>query len=224
MNVRRALAAWCAAGLMAAAAAPALALYESPRAAPFDYYVLALSWSPAFCASHPADRAECGLRRGFTVHGLWPQYAGGGGPEHCEGADALDQETVERVKAAMPDERLIHHEWVVHGTCSGLSPHDYFRTLIQAIGQLAIPPQFDGAAPRTLTASQIVAAFAKANPSLTARSIALRCRGSELEEVRICLSRDLHPQPCGPDVRTRCRSGALTIGAAQPSAPAPLPR
>ena len=218
MNVRRALAAWCAAGLMATAAAPALALalvlYESPGAAPFDYYVLALSWSPAFCASHPADRAECGLRRGFTVHGLWPQYAGGGGPEHCEGADALDRETVERVKAAMPDERLIHHEWVVHGTCSGLSPHDYFRTLIQAIGHLAIPPQFDGAAARTMTASQIVAAFAKANPSLTARSIALRCRASELEEVRICLSRDLHPQPCGPDVRTRCRSGALTIGAA----------
>ena len=224
MNGLRALAAWCAAALLLVTAAPAFALVESPGGAPFDYYVLALSWSPTFCASHPADRAECGLRRGFTVHGLWPQYARGGGPEHCEGADALDQETVERVKAAMPDERLIHHEWVVHGTCSGLSPHDYFVTLIRAIGQLAIPPQFDGAAPRTMTASQIVGAFVKANPSLTARSLALRCRGAQLEEVRICLSRDLHPEPCGPDVHTQCRSGALTIGAAQPSPPPLLPR
>ena len=215
MRVLPAAALAAAAATLLLAAVRARALPEAAEAGSFDYYVLALSWSPAFCASHPADRAECGLRRGFTVHGLWPQYAGGGGPEHCEGADALDRETVERVRAAMPDERLIHHEWVVHGTCSGLSPHDYFRTLIQAIGHLAIPAQFDGAAPRTMTASQIVAAFAKANPSLTARSIALRCRASELEEVHICLSRDLHPQPCGPDVRTRCRSGALTIGAAQ---------
>jgi len=207
----RTLISCCAAGLMLAAALPARANYESADA-PFDYYVLALSWAPTFCASHPADRPECGLRRGFTVHGLWPQYAGGGGPEHCGGADSLDPATIERVKSAMPDERLIRHEWVVHGTCSGLSPHDYFVTLIQAIGRLSIPSEFDGEMPRSLTAAQIVSAFVKANPSLTGRSIALRCRGPKLEEARICLSRDLHPEPCGRDVHTTCRPGKLTIG------------
>jgi ribonuclease T2 len=203
--------------------APAHASNESQEAASFDYYVLALSWAPTFCASHPADRAECGLRRGFVAHGLWPQYAGGGGPEHCSGADALDQETVEHARAAMPDERLIHHEWVVHGTCSGLTPHDYFATLIRAIGRLSIPSEFDGEAAHTMTASQIVAAFTKANPSMTGRSLVLRCRGAQLEEVRICLSRNLKPQPCGPDIRRHCRSGPLTIGTL-PSPAAPLPR
>jgi ribonuclease T2 len=212
VSALRALGASCLAVLALAAVAPRHVLAESGDAAPFDYYVLALSWAPTFCASHPADRPECGLRRGFVVHGLWPQYAGGGGPEHCGAAHELDQETVEHAKAAMPDERLIHHEWVVHGTCSGLSPHDYFATLIRSIGRLSIPPEFDGEAPHTMTASQIVAAFTKANPSLTGRSLVLRCRGSQLEEVRICLSRDLNPEPCGRDIRTQCRSGPLRIG------------
>ena len=198
--------------LAQAALAPAWAAGESPDPAGFDYYVLALSWAPTFCASHPADRPECGLRRGFVVHGLWPQYAGGGGPEHCGGADALDQETIELAKSPIPDERLIRHEWVVHGTCTGLSPHDYFVTVIRAIGRLSIPSEFDGQAPHTMTSSQIVAAFAKINSSLTGRSLALRCRGPQLEEVRICLSRDLHPHPCASDIRSHCRSGPLTIG------------
>jgi ribonuclease I len=39
----------------------------------FAYYLLSLSWSPAFCLSSPGA-AECnGPRRyGFIVHGLWP--------------------------------------------------------------------------------------------------------------------------------------------------------
>jgi ribonuclease T2 len=103
---------------------------------------------------------------------------------------------------------------VVHGSCSGLSAHDYFLTLIHAVGRLSIPSEFDGEAPRSMTASQITSAFVKANPSLTERSIALRCHGAQLEEVRICLSRDLHPEPCGRSVHTQCRAGPLTVRAA----------
>src|SRR5262245_21113480 len=42
----------------------------------FDYYLLSISWSPAFCATH-ADRVQqCGIDThfGFVIHGLWPQY------------------------------------------------------------------------------------------------------------------------------------------------------
>jgi ribonuclease T2 len=212
VNCARALAAVCAAVATLAAGAPECALAQSRDDAPFDYYVLALSWAPTFCEAHPADRPECGLRRGFVVHGLWPQYAGGGGPEHCAGADALDPETIRRAKPAMPDERLIRHEWVVHGTCSALSPQDYFETVIRAIGRLSIPAEFDGKVPQTMTAAQIVSAFVKANPSLTARSIAVSCRGSQFEEVRICLARDLRPEQCGRDVRSHCGKSPVMIG------------
>jgi ribonuclease T2 len=206
------------------APAPAGA-YDAPgEPAAFDYYILSLSWSPTFCATHPDDHAECDQGRGFVAHGLWPKYAGGGGPEHCGGVGVLDPETVARTRSAMPDEHLIHHEWVVHGTCSGLSAHDYFLTLIQAVGRLSIPSDFDGQAPRSLTASQVASEFLHANPSLTAQSIAVRCHGAQFEELRICLSPDLHPTACGRDVHTRCRQGPLTIGAARPTSSSPAPR
>ena len=189
--------------------------YGAQQAGPFDYYVLALSWSPAFCATHAGDRPECGQHRGFVAHGLWPQYTDGGGPEHCSRAGPLDRETLDRARLAMPDERLVRHEWVVHGTCTGMSPHDYFATLIQAVGRLAIPPEFDAQAPRSLTAAQVVSAFVRANPSMNPHSIAVRCHGRQLEEVRICLSRDLQAQPCGREVHSQCRAGPLTIDAAR---------
>jgi len=213
MSRLRALRAWCAAGAMLSAAFPAGAYHERADAG-FDYYVLSLSWAPSFCQLHPDDKEECGRRRGFVVHGLWPQYAGGGGPSHCGSAEPIDPETVERVKSAMPDERLIRHEWVVHGTCSGLSAHDYFVSMLQAVGRLSIPEEFDGQAPRRLTAGQVVSAFVKANPSLSPRSFAVRCHGPRLEEVRICLSRELEPLTCGADVHTQCRTGPLEIDAA----------
>ena len=53
-----------------------------PVNSPFDYYVLALSWAPGFCAD-PANAAanpkECAPARhtGFVVHGLWPEANAG---------------------------------------------------------------------------------------------------------------------------------------------------
>ena len=207
---RAALGAVFLAASLAVCAAPEMAVPGH-----FDYYLLSLSWAPTFCESHPADHAECAVRRGFVVHGLWPQYAAGGGPEHCDASVPLDPETEARARSAMPEERLIRHEWAAHGSCSGLTPHDYFLAMIRAVGRLTIPPEFDGETPHSMTAAQIVSAFTRANPSLTERSLALHCRGPELEEVRICLSRDLNPQTCGGGVRTHCRAGALKVGASR---------
>ena len=53
----------------------------------FDFYVLALSWSPSYCAieGDGADPAQCANGRpyAFVVHGLWPQYEKGY-PRDCE--------------------------------------------------------------------------------------------------------------------------------------------
>src|SRR5688500_8715794 len=47
----------------------------------YDYFVMALSWSPTWCLGHPQDRGQCdGRGYGFILHGLWPQYERGGGP------------------------------------------------------------------------------------------------------------------------------------------------
>ena len=54
----------------------------------FDFYVLALSWSPSFCEASgergTPPRQQCGERPySFVVHGLWPQYEKGF-PEYCQ--------------------------------------------------------------------------------------------------------------------------------------------
>src|SRR5882672_10809522 len=57
------------------------------QAGQFDFYVLALSWSPSFCEA-TAERGreskeQCGARPfSFVVHGFWPQYDKGF-PEFC---------------------------------------------------------------------------------------------------------------------------------------------
>lgn len=187
---------------------------DDESAAPFDYFILSMSWSPAFCASHRADTPECGQGRGFIVHGLWPQSRGGGGPEHCANNDEPDRETVQRAMSAMADEHLVRHEWETHGTCSGMTAHDYFVSLIRAAGGLEIPSDFDASRTRRLSASEIAKEFLRANPQLQPRSLALRCKGDEFEELRVCLSPELQPVPCGNGVHSQCRGGPLLLRAA----------
>jgi len=56
----------------------------------FDYYILALSWSPSYCearqgrARNRSQERQCdGRPFSFVVHGLWPQYDRGF-PSYCQ--------------------------------------------------------------------------------------------------------------------------------------------
>lgn len=107
----------------------------------FDYYVLALSWSRTHCDSRPDDASpQCApdARRGFVVHGLWPQYERGY-PENCRSVAPLSDELIAEQMDIMPSEKLIEHEWSKHGTCSGLPVELYFATLRNAFDSLALP-------------------------------------------------------------------------------------
>ena len=122
------------------------------RSAPgeFDFYVLALSWSPSFCeatAERSPDRVpreQCGERPySFVVHGLWPQFERGF-PQRCEvPSPRLNRDIVSSMLDLMPARRLVYHEWDTHGTCSGLSPRAYFETVRKARAAVTIPEQAD---------------------------------------------------------------------------------
>ena len=69
----------------------------------YDYYVMALSWSPTFCEAHPDEDEQCAHKGfGFVLHGLWPQYERGGGPERCDTEDEPDKKTIATTLAFMP--------------------------------------------------------------------------------------------------------------------------
>ncbi|MEP6484372.1 MAG: ribonuclease T2 [Rudaea sp.] len=183
----------------------------------FDYYVMSLSWSPSYCQTHPDEVEQCVHKGfGFVLHGLWPQYRNGSWPQHC-GTDAEPgSATIDRTLAFMPSRHLIEHEWQTHGSCTGLSPREYFDLADRAFASVKIPPALQTPnAPPSLSAQEIVSAFAQANHGVDERMITIECHdGGELTEVRICLDREtLAPQACGGRVRNSCRSGALRIPA-----------
>ncbi len=174
----------------------------------FDYYVLSLSWQPGWCRTTGDARGaeECGRGSGldFTVHGLWPQYERGY-PQFCE---TDERDPSRRETQAMGDllaPGLALHQWRKHGRCSGLSAADYYATLRKAARTVAIPAPFDDLARDiTLPPAVVEKAFTEANPDLSPDGVTVTCKSQALQEVRICLTRDLQPRDCAPDVRQDC--------------------
>ncbi len=185
----------------------------------FDYYLISLSWSPSYCQTHPDEPEQCAHRGfGFVLHGLWPQNRNGSWPQHCDTDAQPDAATIDRTLAFMPSRHLIEHEWQTHGSCTGLEPAEYFSLADRAFAGVKIPQALrTPSAPPSLSADDVVAAFAQANPGLDERMMTVECHGGgELTEVRVCLAKEsLMPQACGGRVRNSCRVGNLTIPAAR---------
>ncbi|MCC7339965.1 MAG: ribonuclease T2 [Bryobacterales bacterium] len=190
------------------------AVANALTAAKFDYYVLALSWSPQHCTT-PAGRrdyVQCGgtRRYSFIVHGLWPQYERGW-PQDC-GGEALDGKLVQQTLDIMPSPKLIRHEWAKHGTCSGLAPAAYFALARKAFNQFQAPDAY-GKPDREIYVSpaKYKSAWMEANPGLDSSEFAVLCSGRFLQEVRVCLDRNLNLRPCGSGVRDRCRAPEMIV-------------
>lgn len=177
-----------------------------PSAASFDYWVLALSWSPEYCASRDADRGsvQCSNPHEFIVHGLWPQFETGY-PEFCDTRERVDEGTAERLRPLVPDRDLVFHQWKKHGSCSGLDAETYFATLEKARATVKVPSAYlRSASNRRTSRSLLEKAFLESNPGLPREALAIECRSHYLTEVRVCLDRELLPRACGPDATTVC--------------------
>ncbi len=184
----------------------------------YDYYLMALSWSPTYCETHVDDDEQCTHKGyGFVLHGLWPQYDNGGGPQRCASDAEVDRKTVDATLAFMPSRRLINHEWGAHGTCSGMTPAEYFATADRAFAAVQAPSELK--APKrdlTMTSDQLRGAFRRANPGLADNMMNLHCSKGELVEVRVCLDKNLSPRACGKRMRNACPAQAtFTIPASQ---------
>ena len=127
------------------------------------FYVLALSWEPAFCAAMK-DKVECQKENSgsyeashFSLHGLWPQ------PRRNElcGVDrataALDDQhqweqlpepqltaaTKAALDKVMPGTQsaLQRHEWIKHGTCYPAgNAETYFKDEIRLVNAVNASP------------------------------------------------------------------------------------
>jgi ribonuclease T2 len=181
-------------------------------------YVLAISWHSAFCETKPGLR-ECQEKRSddytathFALHGLWPQD-----DEYCGvGQDIIDIDEINRwddlpgvevsdatwrqLVRVMPGtmEQLERHEWVLHGSCAGVSAERYFARAISFVEEVngsVLRDLFADSLGKRITGNQIRAAVDDTFGAGAGRKVRVDCEpdGSRelIYELRIYLYGDV---------------------------------
>ena len=196
--------------LLALALTAGLAHAEGDTPGEHDYWVLALSWSPTWCALEGDARQspQCDETRdlGWVLHGLWPQYERGW-PSNCR---TMMRNPSRAETGAMADimgtSGSAWHQWKKHGRCSGLSSTDYFRLARFAYDSVQRPDLFrrlDTAV--KLPAAVVEEAFLEENETISAAGLTVTCKARRIQEVRICLDKEMRPRTCGADVSRDCQ-------------------
>lgn len=187
-----------------------------PVGSGFDFYVLALSWSPSYCEAEgeDANQQQCQAKRpyAFVVHGLWPQFERGY-PQDCPtDQPKVPNDIARTLYDLMPSAGLIRHEWRTHGACSGLSQEDYFDVVRAAREKIQIPPQYRRLDDYLSVApNEAESAFLKANPGMSDGGVAVTCDKRYLRDVRICLTKELQFRHCPEIDRRECRLGKAVM-------------
>lgn len=175
----------------------------------FDYYVMALSWSPNWCDLEGRERGspqcDADADYGWILHGLWPQYERGW-PANCRTRySAPSRQQTGAMADIMGTSGLAWHQWRKHGVCSGLDASDYYALSREAYSRVTRPQVFrDLSRDVTLPATLIEEAFLQDNPDISPDGLTVTCKAGAIQEVRICLTRNLTPRTCGADVRRDC--------------------
>lgn len=182
---------------------------EGEKAGEFDYYVLALSWSPNWCAIEGdrkgSPQCDADEDHGWVLHGLWPQFHRGW-PSFCRTPHRNPSRSMTRDMAdIMGTSGLAWYQWKKHGVCSGLSAADYYALSREAYGSVTRPAVFRKLKnPVKLPAKVVEEAFLAANPEWEPDMLTITCKQGRIQEARLCLSKDLTPVPCGRDVVRDC--------------------
>ncbi len=182
------------------------------------FYVLALSWEPAFCEAMKG-KAECKNQTAssfeathFALHGLWPQPRGN---QFC-GVDpklaALDDqhqwdqlpepqlspETKAALAKAMPGTQsgLERHEWTKHGSCyPGSNAEQYFKDeirLANAVNASTVQEFMAANIGQRIQTSDLRAAFDKAFGPGSGERVRVSCdKQGRFSEMTIGLKGDI---------------------------------
>ena len=211
----------------------------------FEFYLLTLSFAPSFCSLSTANWSKDECRElteqkfeatPLTIHGLWPNRAHvsvKNQPANCARVQLQLSEAVQtelaRYMPGGPD--LEKHEWDKHGTCSSLSPDDYFSTAVSLAKQMN---DVVGGVMRDnamlggqVNLRQLIDGVAAKDQALAA-SIVVACmqpqagrgqnRGAVVEEIRFTLSKDFRPiaaSSVGMGQNSSCPGGAGRIPSVQ---------
>jgi ribonuclease T2 len=182
------------------------------------FYVLALSWEPAFCEAMKG-KAECKNETAasyeatyFSLHGLWPQprrnvfcgvdraTAALDDQHQWESLPApqLSAETKAALDKVMPGTQSVleRHEWIKHGTCyPGGNADTYFKDAVRLINDVngsAVQAFMAANIGRTIQTSDLRAAFDKAYGKGAGDRVRVSCsKDGMFSELTIGLKGDI---------------------------------
>lgn len=174
--------------------------------AEFDYFLFARQWPATFCNIRECQRRPENVSE-FTIHGLWPQNYEGPYPHDCNPEYQFDQSQIQDLLSEMEDDwpSLIlsdfwEHEWEKHGTCSlDVFPteHDYFAATLKLHKAYDLEDALaaDGIVPSDEVKYQLTD-IKNAFQEHLGNVPFLKCTRGELNEVRMCVTKELEPFDC----------------------------
>jgi ribonuclease T2 len=185
--------------------APVDSQRRASAGATFDFYLMALTALPAFCADGNARRQQCHIagHRSLVIHGLWPERMEPRAYPHDCPAPPLDLDPALALELAdlMPGmaDGLHQHEWRTHGGCSGLDDDDYYRRALELARGVdaALGAKLTTLAGRETTTGELRSVADLFSPGL-GRTLTFHCRSlrdgrtrrPSLIEVRQCVDND----------------------------------
>lgn len=176
-------------------------------------YLLAVSWQPTFCESHPS-KTECKTltanrfdAQNLALHGLWPQprnnaYCGVSVKDKSVDRRKrwdllaplpLSPEVRKELSVVMPGyaSYLQRHEWIKHGTCYSASANEYYVDslwMMRELNNSAVRDVFRSRIGQTLTIQEVRQAFTSAFGPGAGQRVNMRCdRKGRVGEIWINL-------------------------------------
>jgi ribonuclease T2 len=183
-------------------------------------YTLIIRLTPAACALDPELQKLRQCQDGFTltISSLQAERVGKR-LENCSrdqtNLSPLQERVVERV---MPDKELRDEDWQKNGSCTGMTPTTYFRTIATYAQRLKIPSELASPRDKVLTKSYIINRLEQLNPGLTEKSILLRCTPDAahelpiLTELRSCYNTSGQYDSCPVYVKSNCPASVVIHG------------
>eukprot|EP00200_Dunaliella_tertiolecta_P004533 CAMPEP_0202345678 /NCGR_PEP_ID=MMETSP1126-20121109/4811_1 /ASSEMBLY_ACC=CAM_ASM_000457 /TAXON_ID=3047 /ORGANISM="Dunaliella tertiolecta, Strain CCMP1320" /LENGTH=355 /DNA_ID=CAMNT_0048937011 /DNA_START=55 /DNA_END=1120 /DNA_ORIENTATION=+ len=178
----------------------------------FGFFYFVRQWPGTFCSSHACPLLHDRKNYRFTVHGLWPNYNGGGWPQFCDSDKPFDADALEDLMGDLEEvwpsymnsrdsDGFWAHEWNKHGTCALSSlpnEHAYFKAILDlnAKYDLEIPLRKAGIVPsedKKYPAEQ----FKSVIKGAYGADFDIHCTShGELTEVWMCFDKQLNPIDC----------------------------
>lgn len=199
-----------------------LVAHADEAANPPSSFTLIIRMTPAACALDPELQKLRQCQDGFTltISSLQAERTSGKRIENCShdqtNLSPLQERVVERV---MPDKQLRDEDWQRNGSCTGMSPTVYFRTIATYAQRLKIPSELASPRDTVLSKSYIINKLQQLNPGLTDKSLLLRCTAESgreypvLTELRSCYNTQGQYDACPAYIKSNCPSNVVILAA-----------